>query len=134
MEMININEMIPENHFLRIRYETYLGINVKKPEEAVKQETFNTIVKKKIVSVTSKIIYVLRNLYKSGKCTTDSLFDGLNDRSERVAVFLAVLELTKSGRILLNDDNTEITFNKNYTKRIEDENNADKEEPAVSYS
>ncbi|MGN0609768.1 MAG: segregation and condensation protein A [Oscillospiraceae bacterium] len=121
-------------HEPEILLETYLGINVKKPDEAVKQETFNTIVKKKIVSVTSKIIYVLRNLYKSGKCTTDSLFEGLNDRSERVAVFLAVLELTKSGRILLNDDNTEITFNKNYTKRTEDENNSDKEDPAVSYS
>ncbi len=36
----------------------------------------------------------------------------MTDKSERVATFLAVLELTKSGRILLNDDNTEITFNK----------------------
>ena len=36
--------------------------------EKVKTEAFNTIVKKKIVSVTSKIIFVLRRLYKSGSC------------------------------------------------------------------
>ena len=39
-------------------------------------------------------------------------FDAMTDRSERVAAFLAVLELTKSGRILLNEDNSMITFNK----------------------
>lgn len=94
----------------------YKNIGAKKPEEPIKLDTFNTIVKKKIVSVTSKIVYVLRNLYKTGKCMTDSLFEGLTDRSERVAVFLAILELTKSGRILLNDDNSEIVFNKDYVK------------------
>lgn len=94
----------------------YKNIGDKKPEEPIKLDSFNTIVKKKIVSVTSKIVYVLRNLYKTGKCMTDSLFDGLTDRSERVAVFLAILELTKSGRILLNDDNSEIVFNKDYVK------------------
>lgn len=97
----------------------YKNIGVKKAEEPIKLDSFNTIVKKKIVSVTSKIVYVLRNLYKSGKCLTDSLFEGLTDRSERVAVFLAILELTKSGRILLNDDNTEIVFNKDYVKPTE---------------
>ena len=43
----------------------------------------------------------------------DGLFDGMTNRSERVATFLAILELTKSGRIWLNDDNTVISFNKN---------------------
>ncbi|MGN1134677.1 MAG: segregation and condensation protein A [Oscillospiraceae bacterium] len=94
----------------------YKNIGTKKADEPIKLDSFNTIVKKKIVSVTSKIVYVLRNLYKTGKCMTDSLFEGMTDRSERVAVFLAILELTKSGRILLNDDNTEITFNKDYVK------------------
>lgn len=102
----------------------YLGISVKKTEEPVKQESFNTIVKKKIVSVTSKIIYVLRRLYTSGECSTDGLFEGVTDRSERVAVFLAILELTKSGRILLNDDNSMIKFNTEYSKRNKEEQEA----------
>jgi segregation and condensation protein A len=122
-------------HDPEVLLDAYLGINVKKTaDEPVKQDSFNTIVKKKIVSVTSKIIYVLRTLYKTGKCMTDSLFEGMTDRSERVAVFLAVLELTKSGRILLNDDNTEITFNKNYTKSDTAENNTNEEGAVPSYS
>lgn len=100
----------------------YKSVGTKKSEEPIKLDSFNTIVKKKIVSVTSKIVFVLRNLYKTGKCMTDSLFDGLTDRSERVAVFLAILELTKSGRILLNDDNSEIVFNKDYVKPSSEEN------------
>jgi segregation and condensation protein A len=40
------------------------------------------------------------------------MFDGIAEKSERVAAFLAVLELTKSGRILLSDDNTVIRFNR----------------------
>ena len=91
---------------------TYLKIRTKPPEEQVRAESFNTIVKRKIVSVTSKIIYVLRCLYRSGSCSMNGLFDGITDRSERVATFLAVLELTKAGRIWLNDDNTVITFNR----------------------
>ncbi|MGN0587553.1 MAG: segregation and condensation protein A [Oscillospiraceae bacterium] len=102
----------------------YLGISIKKAEEPVKQDSFNTIVKKKIVSVTSKIIYVLRRLYTTGECRTDGLFDGVTDRSERVAVFLAILELTKSGRILLNDDNSVIKFNTEYSKRNREEQEA----------
>ena len=40
------------------------------------------------------------------------LYKGMTDRSERVATFLAVLELTKNGRILISDDNSEITLEK----------------------
>ncbi|MBQ8841407.1 MAG: segregation/condensation protein A [Ruminiclostridium sp.] len=98
--------------------DSYLKIQIKPQNEKIKTEAFNTIVKKKIVSVTSKIIYVLRHLYKSGSCMMDGLFEGMTNRSERVATFLAILELTKSGRIWLNDDNTVITFNRN--RRIDE--------------
>ena len=40
----------------------------------------------------------------------EGLYDGVTDRSERVATFLAVLELTKSGRIYISDDNSTISF------------------------
>ena len=38
------------------------------------------------------------------------LYENVTSKSEKVATFLAVLELTKSGRIYINDDNTEIRF------------------------
>ncbi len=73
-------------------------------------EKLKTIVKGKMVSVMSKVVFILRQLYSKGIMKTDALYDGMTDRSERVATFLAVLELAKSGRILLNDDNSEIHF------------------------
>lgn len=128
IEFDNTYSIIHEAEILR---NSILGMHTKKTEEPVKQEAFNTIVKKKIVSVTTKIIYVLRKLYTSGECLTEGLFDGINDRSERVAVFLAILELTKSGRILLNEDNSVIRFNKNYN-RSENENGGEAEAPSYN--
>lgn len=129
---IEFDNTYPIIHDPQELLDAYMKIQVKPPEEKVKTEAFNTIVKKKIVSVTSKIIYVLRRLYKSGTCLMDGLFEGLTDRSERVAVFLAVLELTKSGRIMLNDDNTEITFNRSHNK--EQSEQPEQFETEVSYS
>ena len=40
----------------------------------------------------------------------DKLYEGVTDRSARVATFLAVLELTRFGRITISDDNTLIFF------------------------
>lgn len=92
----------------------YLGISVKRrdDDDYAAKKAFNNLISHKVVAVSTKIVYLLRRLYKEGKCGFDDVFSGMTDKSERVATFLAVLELTKSGRILLNDDNTEITFNK----------------------
>ena len=117
-------------HDPQMLLDVYLKVHTKPKEEQVRAESFNTLVKKKIVSVTSKIIYVLRCLYKSGSCMMDGLFEGMNNRSERVATFLAVLELTKSGRIWLNDDNTVITFNREHNKAG---NSGENNETEVSY-
>lgn len=114
-------------HDPQVLIEAYLNISTKPPEEQIKTEAFNAITKKAIVSVTTKIIYVLRRLYKTGQCLMEGLFDGMTNRSERVATFLAVLELTKSGRIMLNDDNTVITFNREHIHREDTENDGQSE-------
>ena len=75
---------------------------------------FSALVSKKFVPVTARIVYILKNLYEYGTCSLSDIYDGASGRSERVATFLAVLELTRSGRIVLNDDNTEIAFNSEY--------------------
>lgn len=94
----------------------YFGISSQKLRNSpVQASVFRPIVSKRIVSVSSKILFVLRRLYKTGRCDMKNLYEGMTDRSEKIATFLAILELTKSGRIYLNDDNTEITFDR--TKR-----------------
>ena len=70
----------------------------------------DTVTTEQVVSVTSKIVHVLRELYGGKTIAMASLYDGLYDWSARVATFLAVLELTRFGRIRLNEDNTQLSM------------------------
>lgn len=72
---------------------------------AVPTKAFTKIVAKKIYSVSSKIIYVMRNLWGKGRKKISTLYKGSKDRSELVATFLAVLELAKANRIRISGDN-----------------------------
>ena len=65
---------------------------------------FTKIVARKIVSVSSKIVYVMRNLFKGGKKKLSQLYSGAKSRSELVATFLAVLELCKANRVKIEGD------------------------------
>ena len=63
-----------------------------------------------MVSVSSRIAYLLQRLYDRTELPFDQLFIGIQDRSELVATFLAVLELIKDKRIqVLDDDALTIT-------------------------
>lgn len=73
---------------------------------------FSGIVSRRMVSVTSRIIFVLRKLYDSGRVPYQEFFRA-GDRSEMVATFLAMLELIKSKRITVNADNTMVYFDRN---------------------
>lgn len=77
-------------------------------------DAFSGIVQKKIVSVSSKIVVVLRNLKRKSKVKFKSLFEKAETRSDVVATFLAVLELLKDKRIKADekDGETIITMDK----------------------
>lgn len=64
-----------------------------------KEESFSGIVSHRIVSVTSQVVSILRSLWKKKRMGYQSLFSGKRDRSERVAAFLALLELVKGKRV-----------------------------------
>lgn len=80
---------------------------------------FTPLVSRRVVSVTSRIVHLLRRLYRTGHARLQDCFDS-TDRSELVATFLAVLELVKSGRLYLNEENTEIYFNQDRVKHHAD--------------
>lgn len=63
------------------------------------ETVFNKIVKKKIVSVSAKIIHVLKRLWKDKKVKFEAVFENADSKSELVAIFLAVLELVKGKRV-----------------------------------
>ena len=62
------------------------------------------IVAKSYVSVFTKIVYVLRRVQRGVRVELSSLYKGQN-RSEQVATFLALLELSKHGHISFSQDN-----------------------------
>lgn len=73
---------------------------------------FAKIVAKKIVSVSSKIVFVMRNLILKGPQKLSNLYGAAKSRSELVATFLAVLELCKVNRVKIDGQNedTRITI------------------------
>ncbi len=72
-------------------------------------QAFHGIVARKIVSVSSKIVYVLRNLRQKKELKYDSLFDGAETKSDLVATFLALLELMKARRIRVDGEGKDQT-------------------------
>lgn len=65
---------------------------------------FSGIVQRRVVSVSSRIAFVLGRLYRSARVGLARLFCESADRPEMVATFLAVLELVKDKRALLSED------------------------------
>lgn len=78
-----------------------------------RQSAFTPLVAKPVVSVNSRIIHIMRRMYKTGKMHFARLFDeNKGGRSEIVATFLAVLELLKSKRVTMDDQTQELTFHR----------------------
>lgn len=69
-------------------------------------QAFSGIVSRRIVSVSSKIMFVLRRLYKDKekKAPYQTLFQSAHSKSELVATFLALLELVKARRIRVDGE------------------------------
>ena len=106
-----VNKQYSRTHDKQELYDAYMAIFSKvKNYTPLRANLFSPIVSKRVVSVESKITYILTRLYETGEFEMSALYEGMTDRSERIATFLAVLELTKAGNIRLNDDNTVITL------------------------
>lgn len=80
--------------------------------QSLRPTAFSGIVKRRVVSVSSRIIHLMRKLYRNPNSRFDSLFEDQRDRSELVATFLAVLELIKGGRITISADGEKVQFHR----------------------
>ena len=69
---------------------------------------FGKIVARKIVSVSSKIVFVMKNLMRGGKQKMNLLFKTAQSRTELVATFLAVLELCKASRVHMDGEGADM--------------------------
>lgn len=68
------------------------------------REAFSGIIERKIVSVSSRVVYVLRQLWDGTPIKYRNLFKDGSPKSELVATFLALLELIKNSRIKIDGD------------------------------
>lgn len=68
------------------------------------REMFSALVSHPPVSVASRIVFLLRRLRERGMQNYTALFEGVREHSERVATFLAVLELVKGRRIRIEGE------------------------------
>lgn len=87
---------------------SFLAIGQKRlpPSQVDMQQKLRRVVSPKTVSVMSKIVWLMRQVCHTEQVSLVTLYDDISDRSSRVAVFLAVLELTKHGRIGITEDGT----------------------------
>lgn len=88
---------------LLLAYLSMLG-KKKPPEPQKPEDTISKLITRRVVSVASQIVFVLRSLWKKRHVSLKELFRGKNDPSERVAAFLAVLELVKDKRLRVDGD------------------------------
>ena len=95
----------------RLRHDVYLleeAYNAlqgrSRQKQPPRQEQFEPLTTAPFVSVTSRIIHVLRGLMTGRVRRLRQLCGKEGGRSQTVATFLAVLELVRAGRIAIADD------------------------------
>lgn len=73
-------------------------------------KVFSGIVGREPVPVAEKIAHILMQFRQHARLRFSCLFDGARSRSEIVATFLAVLELNRTRRIIVEEQDEEITL------------------------
>ena len=114
---IPINKTYTKKHEPDRLVIAYLNaVGKKKIENEIDEAVFKPLVSKRYVSVTSKIVFILKRLYSGEDVELEEMYSAQESRSDKVAVFLAVLELSKSGRIIISDDNKTAKFSRERRK------------------
>lgn len=72
-------------------------------------KSIKPIVAKSYVTVFTGIVAVLKSLRKKGKVAMEELYEN-QPRSRTVATFLAILELSREGRIMISEDGNEVSL------------------------
>ena len=100
-EKIEVDQTYKRFHEVGELFEAYISAASRKLKQLPPPiEAFHEIVVKKVVSVSSKISNIFKKLSsKSKKTNWKSMFTDAESRSDMVATFLALLELTKSKKI-----------------------------------
>ena len=83
------------------------------------QQQFEPLVSAPQVSVSSRVVYILRQLIAGGAQRMGQLFSRRQSRGANVATFLALLELVRGGRVTLGSEG-ELTMRRGRLERTKE--------------
>ena len=101
-------ELLHEPFELLSAYESAVGKRGRRLPPPV--EAFSAIVQRKIVSVHSRITFILTSISGKGKRSFSSLIRASKSRSEMVATFLALLELIRDKKVVATEEDDDLTL------------------------
>ncbi len=94
---------------------------LREEKERKKREDVQSIFSAKVTPVESKVVFVLRRMVKAfprgNSVSFLSMIQEQGDRSDRVATFLAILELVQSGRISFEKQENDYIISLNLEKK-----------------
>ena len=103
-DKVKLDDTYKKTHDIKILSDAYEEMfKVKQRKLPPPIESFSGIVGTKIVSVASRVVNILRRLVKGKYTSFKAFIYSQKSRSEVVAAFLAILELSKVKRIVLTD-------------------------------
>lgn len=98
-----------------------LRIALREERERKKKEDVKSIFSAKVTPVESKVVFVLRRMVKAfplgNSVSFLSMIKEQGENSDRVATFLAILELVQSGRIFFQKQNEDYLISLNLDKK-----------------
>lgn len=105
---ITVDKSYVADHESALLYRAFLKVmsEIKITDEEAKKK-FEPLIKKKTVSVVTIIDNLSRRLRGGRKMSLGSFFRSAQDKGELVSMFLAMLELLKSGHLVLHEEETE---------------------------
>ncbi|MBP8855636.1 MAG: segregation/condensation protein A [Oscillospiraceae bacterium] len=102
---VELDETYRQTHDIFLLEQAYIGLMGRSARKRPpRQEQFEPIVQAPFVSVTSRIIHILRGLVTGKSHRLGEFFYKSGGRSQMVATFLAMLELVRAGRITIDVD------------------------------
>ncbi|WP_295218739.1 segregation/condensation protein A [Ruminococcus sp.] len=104
---VEVSPAYARAHLPCVLLETWNAMGQKRfaPQDNAR-DRLQRVVSQPVVSVMSKVVYVMRKVYHNEHVYFGEIYADVRERSARVALFLAVLELTKHGRIGISEDGT----------------------------
>lgn len=123
-EMIELDKKERRTYELSVLIKAYHEV-LEKMERRMPPPTksFQNIVARQISSVSVKIISVLRRLKRFSKVKFLDLFKSVKNRSDIVATFLAILELSKTDYVCIDQNDQDIIVS--YDQNKEGKSNGD---------